>query len=102
MVDSQFFANTHRDQQKYFEEVYSKRVGAGYEITCLCWNAANTATVQFASGTRDFCIFLWKLEGRELHSTGSLQLGTTVPRNIGFMDAQGDECYVFGAYNGQW
>jgi hypothetical protein len=60
------------------------------------------STLQFVNGTRDRGIFLWKLEGKELQPLGSFQLATSVPRNIGFLDVLGDECYVFGAYNGQW
>jgi hypothetical protein len=68
----------------------------------VSWDSGNEATMRLANGTRDGYVQLWSFNGIELQSCWSIQLGTTVPKTIGFDDKAGADVYVVGIYSGHW
>jgi hypothetical protein len=84
------------------EELYSRRVATGKEITCLAWDASNEATLQLVNGTRDRHVQMWSFNGRDLHPVFAIQLATTIPKSIHFAGQKGADLYVFGIYSGTW
>ncbi|KAF8578669.1 hypothetical protein K439DRAFT_1621132 [Ramaria rubella] len=80
-----------------FKEVWSNQIGKGFEITC------NNASGRIAIGTRDSIVQVWNFDSNEgLHPLFSVQLDSTVPKSLGFVDNTAQDLYVFGMYNGQW
>jgi hypothetical protein len=90
------------DRESQFEEVISRRVGNGDEITALSWDGATEGNLRLANGTRDGCVQLWTFNGKKLDSMFSVKVPGTVPKNIDFVDNARSDLYVFGAYNGRW
>ncbi|KAF8580837.1 hypothetical protein K439DRAFT_1619506 [Ramaria rubella] len=83
-----------------FKEVWSNRIGKGCEITCI---TCNNASGRIAIGTRDSIVQFWNFDSNEgLRPLFSVQLDSTVPKSLGFVDNTAQDFYVFGMYNGQW
>ncbi|KAF8580039.1 hypothetical protein K439DRAFT_1620104 [Ramaria rubella] len=86
--------------QENFEEVWSNRIRKGFEITCI---TCNNTSGRIAIGTRDSIVQVWNLDSNEgLRPLFSVQLDSTVPKSLGFVDNMAQDLYVFGMYNGQW
>lgn len=84
-----------------FEEVVVKRVGTGSEITCMTSGPTDSGTgVRLATGTRERQVMVWTFDNDVLVPSMSIQLATTVPKGIAFVDGQKD-LYVWGLYDGQ-
>jgi hypothetical protein len=83
-----------------FEEFWCKRVGTGFEITCImCNHASGRVTI----GTRDRIVQVWSFDSTDgLRPLFSVQLDITVPKTLGFVDNTAQDLYVFGLYNGLW
>ncbi|KAF8592243.1 WD40 repeat-like protein [Ramaria rubella] len=83
-----------------FEEVWSNRIGKGFEITCItCNNVSGRITI----GTRDSIVQVWNFNSNKgLHPLFSVQLDSTVPKSLCFVDNTAQDLYLFGMYNGQW
>jgi hypothetical protein len=63
----------------------------------------NDASGRVATGTRDSVVQVWSFDSNEgLRPLFSVQLSTTVPRTLGFVDNTAQDLYVFGLYNGNW
>ncbi|KAF8573981.1 WD40 repeat-like protein [Ramaria rubella] len=83
-----------------FEEVWSNRIGKGFEITCIMCNNASGC---IAISTRDSIVQVWNFDSNKgLRPLFSVQLDSTVPKSLGFVDNTAQDLYVFGMYNGQW
>lgn len=53
-------------------------------------------------GTRDKIVQVWNFDPKgTLHNVFSVELGTTVPRDVGFVNNATKDVYVFGLFNGQ-
>ncbi|KAF8573818.1 hypothetical protein K439DRAFT_1374237, partial [Ramaria rubella] len=86
--------------QGKFEECWARRLGQGFEITCICWNETSG---RVATGTRDGIVQVWTFESNEgLCPLFSVKMETTVPRTLGFVNNTAQDLYLFGLYNGQW
>lgn len=91
-----------RDHQLLFQEIYSKRLATGQEITCLSANVSHDALVRIAVGTRDKIVqvLVFDIQDR-VKSVFCVRLDTTVPIAVGFTDKTGKDVLVFGLFNGQ-
>ncbi|KAF8580525.1 hypothetical protein K439DRAFT_1356777, partial [Ramaria rubella] len=86
--------------QGNFEEVWSNQIGKCFEIMCIMCNNASGC---IAIGTRDSIVQVWNFDSNEgLRPLFSVQLDSTVPKSLGFVDNMAQDLYVFGMYNGQW
>lgn len=83
-----------------FEETWSKRLASGLELTCMAYDEDTTRLV---TGNRDRIVQLWNFDSKDgLVPVFTVQLDSTVPKALGFMDNVTRDLYVFGLYNGQW
>lgn len=94
------FLRTHPADQKQFHEICARRLGSGFEITCITWDSASAeSTCQIALGTRDNIVQVLVLGANsQLQSVFAGRLDSTVPRSIAFGDT--GSIYVFGLYDG--
>ncbi|KAI6012963.1 hypothetical protein BKA83DRAFT_4365405 [Pisolithus microcarpus] len=94
------FLRTHPADQKQFHEICARRLGSGFEITCITWDSASAeSTCQIALGTCDNIVQVLVLGANsQLQSVFAGQLDSTVPRSIAFGDT--GSIYVFGLYDG--
>lgn len=90
------------DRESRLEEVCSKRVASGEEITALSWDQATEGNLRLANGTRDGYVQLWIFNGKMLDSRFSIKIVGTIPKNLDFVDNARSDLYVFGTYNGRW
>ncbi|KAF8588260.1 hypothetical protein K439DRAFT_1613683 [Ramaria rubella] len=82
-----------------FKEVWSNQIGKGFEITCI---TCNNTSGRIAISTRDSIVQVWNFDSNEgLRPLFSVQLDSTVPKSLGFVDNTAQDLYVFGIYNGQ-
>jgi hypothetical protein len=87
-------------QQGGFEELFCRRIGTGCEIICI---TPEQTTDRIAIGTRDRVVQVWVYNIKDgLQSVFSIQLDTTIPRAVDFVDNTAKDVYVFGLYNGLW
>ncbi|KAI6140046.1 hypothetical protein EDD17DRAFT_1499896 [Pisolithus thermaeus] len=93
------FLRTH-PADKQFHEICARRLGSGFEITCITWDSASAeSTCQIALGTRDNIVQVLVLGANsQLQSVFAGRLDSTVPRSIAFGDT--GSIYVFGLYDG--
>ncbi|KAF8583149.1 WD40 repeat-like protein [Ramaria rubella] len=73
------------------EECWARRLGQGFEITCICRNETSGCG---ATGTCDSIVQVWTFEsnGGYIHFS----------RTLGFVNNTAQDLYLFGLYNGQW
>jgi hypothetical protein len=90
------------DRESQFEEVFSKRVGSGDEITALSCDRATEGNLRLGSGTRDGYVQLWIFNGKTLDARFSVKVTGTIPKTLDFVDNARSDLYVFGTYNGRW
>ncbi|KAF8582871.1 hypothetical protein K439DRAFT_1350110, partial [Ramaria rubella] len=75
-------------------------IGKGFEITCIM---CNNTSGHIAISRRDSIVQVWNFDSNEgLRPLFSVQLDSTVPKSLGFVDNMAQDLYVFGMYNGQW
>jgi hypothetical protein len=82
-----------------FQEACDRRLGLGFEITCMVWDSTSTeANMQIAVGTRDKIVQVLVLStNSQLQAVFSVRLDNTVPKSVAFAD---NGCvYVFGLYD---
>ncbi|KAG1896269.1 uncharacterized protein F5891DRAFT_936671, partial [Suillus fuscotomentosus] len=84
-----------------FQEICTRRLGSGFEITCLsCHPTSSEGNVQIAVGTRDKMVQVLILNMcSQLQSVFTVQLENTVSKSVAFMDNKA--IYVFGLYDGK-
>ncbi|KAG2740495.1 WD40 repeat-like protein, partial [Suillus brevipes Sb2] len=69
---------------KRFQEICARRLGSGFEITCLSWDSTSSeANTRIA-----------------LQSVFAVRLDNTVPKSVAFADNY--DIYVFGLYDGKF
>ncbi|KAG2745111.1 hypothetical protein P692DRAFT_20742804 [Suillus brevipes Sb2] len=68
---------------KTFQEICARRLGSGFEITCLSWYSSAEGNIRIA-----------------LQSVFAVRLETTVPKSVAFTDSR--DIYVFGLYDGNF
>lgn len=85
-----------------FEELYSRRMATGAEITCLCWDSLDErGPVRIAFGTRDMAIQVLMFDPtRHLLPIFSVQLDVSVPVCVSFVDNIDKDVQMFGAFDG--
>lgn len=60
-------------------------------------------TNRLVTGTRDRIVQLWNFDSKDaLVPMFTVQLESTIPKTLGFVDNLTRDIYVFGLYNGQW
>ncbi|KAI5995113.1 WD40-repeat-containing domain protein [Pisolithus albus] len=84
----------------HYQEICARRLGSGFEITCIAWDAVSTdSSCQIAIGTRDNIVQVLVLSAAyQLQSVFAGRLDNTVPKHVAFAEA--GSIYVFGLYNG--
>ncbi|KAG2137124.1 uncharacterized protein EDB93DRAFT_1091337, partial [Suillus bovinus] len=89
-------------EQTHFQEICARRLGSGFEITCMVWDSSSSeANTRIAVGTRDKVVQVLVLNtNSQLQAVFSVRLDNTVPKSVVFGD---NRCvYVFGLYNGNF
>jgi len=75
-------------------------VATGQEIICI--TPSNGSIARVALGTRDKVVGVFKIDGKgELSALFCVQLETTVPITLSFVDNVARDVLVFGLYNGK-
>ncbi|KAG2121579.1 WD40-repeat-containing domain protein [Suillus cothurnatus] len=86
---------------KTFQEICARRLGSGFEITCLSWHSSADGNIRIAVGTRDKMVQVLVLNANlQLQSVFAVQLETTIPKSVAFTDSR--DIYVFGLYDGNF
>jgi hypothetical protein len=89
-------------EQMHFQEICARRLGSGFEITCMVWDSTSSeANKRIAVGTRDKIVQVLTLNtNSQLQAVFSVRLDNTVPKSVAFGD---NGCvYVFGLYDGNF
>ncbi|KAG1728489.1 uncharacterized protein EDB91DRAFT_1253420 [Suillus paluster] len=95
-----FLRRSHVDMP--FQEICARRLGSGFEITCMVWDLTSSeTTTRIAVGTRDKIVQVLILNtNSQLQAVFSVQLDNTVPKSVAFAD---NGCvYVFRLYDGNF
>jgi hypothetical protein len=88
-------------EQMLFQEICTRRLGSGFEITCMSWNMSTEGSTWIAVGTRDKIVQVLVLNpNSQLEASFSVRLDNTVPKSVAFADDKG--VYVFGLYDGNF
>ncbi|KAG1761662.1 hypothetical protein EDD22DRAFT_732608, partial [Suillus occidentalis] len=84
-----------------FQEICARRLGSGFEITCLsCHSISSEGDIWIAVGTKDKMVQILILNmSSQLQSIFTVQLENTVPKSVTFADNKA--IYVFGLYDGK-
>ncbi|KAI5983903.1 hypothetical protein EDD15DRAFT_2152212, partial [Pisolithus albus] len=85
---------------KIYQEICARRLGAGFEVTCLAWDAASSeGGARIAVGMRDNVVQILLFNAHsQLQSIFAGRLDSTVPKSIAFVDR--DEVCIFGLFDG--
>src|ERR1700692_146707 len=85
-----------------FQETCARRLGSGFEITCISWDLASPeASARIAVGTRDKIGRVLVLNpNSQLQAVFSVRLDNAVPKSVAFADDRG--VYAFGLYDGNF
>ncbi|KAG1850993.1 uncharacterized protein F5891DRAFT_950752, partial [Suillus fuscotomentosus] len=84
-----------------FQETCTRRLGSGFEITCLSWDMSSEGSTRIAVGTRDKIVQVLVLNtNSQLEAVFAVRLDNTVPKSVAFADDKG--VYVFGLYDGNF
>lgn len=85
-----------------FQETCARRLGSGFEITCISWDSASPeASARIAVGTRDKIVQVLILNpNSQLQAVFSVRLDNTVPKSVAFANDRG--VYAFGLYDGNF
>ncbi|KAG2358556.1 hypothetical protein BDR07DRAFT_1379317 [Suillus spraguei] len=85
-----------------FQEIWARRLGSGFEITCLSWHSTSSeGNLQIVVGTRDKMVQVLTLNtSSQLQPDFTVQLENTVPKSVAFADNR--SIYVFGLYDGNF
>ncbi|KIJ68874.1 hypothetical protein HYDPIDRAFT_25126 [Hydnomerulius pinastri MD-312] len=86
---------------KHFQEICVRRLGLGFEVTCIAWDASwSEGGSQIAVGMRDNIIQVLQLNSNsQLQSVFAGRLDNTVPKSIAFADHS--DLYIFGLFDGK-
>ncbi|KAG6369241.1 WD40-repeat-containing domain protein [Boletus reticuloceps] len=84
-----------------FQEVCARRLGAGFEITCVAWDASWLEDgLRVAVGMRDNVVQVLLLNANsQLQSIFAGRLDDTVPRSVAFSGHE--NLYIFGLFDGK-
>ncbi|KAG1885138.1 hypothetical protein F4604DRAFT_1573992 [Suillus subluteus] len=95
-----FLRRSHVDM--HFQETCARRLGSGFEITCMVWDSASSeVNTRIAVGTRDKIVQVLTLNtNSQLQAVFSVRLDNTVPKSVAFAD--NGYVYVFGLYDGNF
>jgi hypothetical protein len=81
-----------------YQETCARRLGSGFEITCIAWDMTSEGSTQIAVGTRDKIVQVIVLStNSQLEAVFAVRLDNTVPKSVAFADNKG--VYVFGLYD---
>jgi hypothetical protein len=71
-----------------FQEACARRLGSGFEITCMVWDSTSSEmTMRIAVGTRDKIVQVLVLNANsQLQAHFSVRLDNTVPKSVAFVD----------------
>ncbi|KAG1747801.1 WD40-repeat-containing domain protein [Suillus paluster] len=85
-----------------FQEICTRRLGSGFEITCLSWHSTSfEGNLRIVVGTRDKMVQVLTLNiSSQLQSIFAVRLENTVPKSVAFADNR--SIYVFGLYDGNF
>ncbi|KAG2108100.1 WD40-repeat-containing domain protein [Suillus cothurnatus] len=84
-----------------FQETCTRRLGSGFEITCMSWDMYSEGSTRIAVGTRDKIVQVLALNTNlQLEAIFAVRLDNTVPKSVAFADDKG--VYVFGVYDGNF
>jgi hypothetical protein len=84
-----------------FQETCARRLGSGFEITCIAWDMSSEGSTRIAVGTRDKIVQVIVLNANsQLEAVFAVRLDNTVPKSVAFADDKG--VYVFGLYDGNF
>ncbi|KAG2123445.1 WD40-repeat-containing domain protein [Suillus clintonianus] len=88
--------------QKTFQEICARRLGSGFEITCLSWHSTSSeGNLRIAVWTRDKMVQVLTLNtSSQLQSVFAVRLENMVPKSVAFADNR--DIYVFGLYDGNF
>jgi hypothetical protein len=88
-------------EQRRFEELFARRVGTGAEITSMACDSSSLDKISIVLATRERVVQVYWFDSHaQLHAVFSVQLGSTVPKSVAFVDNAVKDVYVFGYYNG--
>ncbi|KAG1843965.1 hypothetical protein F4604DRAFT_1547576, partial [Suillus subluteus] len=89
-------------QQEKFQEICARRLGSGFEITCLSWRLTSSeSNLRIVVGTRDKMVQVLTLNtSSQLQSIFAVRLENMVPKSVAFADNR--SIYVFGLYDGNF
>ncbi|KAG2053520.1 hypothetical protein BDR06DRAFT_1008660 [Suillus hirtellus] len=92
----------HSLTNKKFQEICTRRLGSGFEITCLSWHSTSSeGNLWIAVGMRDKIVQVLTLNASsQLQSVFAVRLENTVPKSVVFADNR--DVYVFGLYDGNF
>ncbi|KAG0699826.1 WD40-repeat-containing domain protein [Suillus ampliporus] len=85
-----------------FQEICARRLGSGFEITCLSWRSTSSdGNLRIVVGTRDKMVQVLTLNtSSQLQPVFAVRLENTVPKSVAFADNW--SIYVFGLYDGNF
>jgi len=87
--------------QMLFQETCTRRLGSGFEITCMSWDMYSEGSTWIAIGTRDKIVQVLALNTNlQLEAIFAVRLDNTVLKSVAFADDKG--VYVFGVYDGNF
>ncbi|KAG1825159.1 hypothetical protein EV424DRAFT_1279667, partial [Suillus variegatus] len=89
-------------QQEKFQEICARRLGSGFEITCLSWcSTSSEGNLRIVVGTRDKMVQVLTLNtSLQLQPVFAVRLENMVPKLVVFADNR--SIYVFGLYDGNF
>jgi hypothetical protein len=91
-----------KGRESELEEIFSKKLGNGEELTALSWDRATEGNLRLVNGTRDGLVQSWIFNGKSLDPRFSVKLAGIVPKNVDFVDNARSDLFVFGTFNGRW
>jgi len=76
--------------QMLFQETHTRRLGLGFEITCMSWDMYSEGSTQIAVRTRDKIVQVLALNtNSQLEAICVVQLDNTVLKSVAFADDKG-------------
>lgn len=81
-----------------FQDIFSRRIGTGFEVTCIAGQSFSGERI--AVGTRDRVVMVWNVDSsNDVQTVFSIQLSFSMPAAIAIVGETMD-IKVFGLFNG--
>jgi len=89
------------DSQQKFQEICARRLGTGFEITCIAWDVSwGEEGLHVAVGMCDNVVQVLLLNANsQLQPVFAGRLNDTVPWSVAFLDHE--SLYIFGLFDGK-